>query len=54
MMLRTSPSKGIPLYPRWDVVERVHVTVKRLVTARSLLIVAYMGHAIIDTDSNTL
>ncbi|KAJ8096676.1 hypothetical protein POJ06DRAFT_297659 [Lipomyces tetrasporus] len=40
--------------PRFDVLERIVAKVRQLLGARSLLIIAYIGHGIIDMESNGL
>ncbi|KAK9426950.1 hypothetical protein V1505DRAFT_107859 [Lipomyces doorenjongii] len=41
-------------FPGWHVRERIAANVEQLMHARSLLIIAYIGHAIVDTESNRL
>ncbi|KAK9239558.1 hypothetical protein V1525DRAFT_386399 [Lipomyces kononenkoae] len=41
-------------FPGWHVHERIAANVGQLMHARSLLIIAYFGHAIVDTESDRL
>ncbi|KAK9384587.1 hypothetical protein V1515DRAFT_641103 [Lipomyces mesembrius] len=41
-------------FPGWHVRERIAAKVEQLMHARSLLIIAYIGHAIVDMESNRL
>ncbi|KAK9483552.1 hypothetical protein V1527DRAFT_472748 [Lipomyces starkeyi] len=41
-------------FPGWDIRERIAANINQLMLARSLLIIAYIGHAIVDMESKRL